>query len=113
MMAVYGLTGGIGAGKSTVCDLLHALGITVILADDVGRQVVEKGSPGLAAIVAAFGQEVLDRNATLDRRKLSAIIFDEVEKRRQLEDIIALSTRFCGIVSILLISLWIKMDIDP
>lgn len=86
-MAVYGLTGGIGAGKSTVCQLFQDLGIPVIAADDVGRQVVETGSAGLAAVVAAFGPDILDNTGALDRRKLGTLIFDHAAKRRQLEAI--------------------------
>ena len=86
-MVLYGLTGGIGAGKSTVCRLLQELGITVVAADDVGRQVVAPGSEGLAAIVAAFGPEVLDSNGALDRRQLGTLVFGDAGKRRQLEDI--------------------------
>ena len=86
-MVLYGLTGGIGAGKSTVCRLLQELGITVVAADDVGRQVVAPGSAGLAAIVTAFGPEVLDSHGALDRRKLGALVFADVEKRQQLEAI--------------------------
>jgi dephospho-CoA kinase len=86
-MAVFGLTGGIGSGKSTVCRLLQDLGITVVLADDVGRQVVAKGSAGLAAIVAAFGPEVLDSGGALKRSKLGALVFGDAAKRRQLENI--------------------------
>ncbi len=86
-MAVYGLTGGIGTGKSTVCRMLQALGITVLAGDDIGRQVVEPETPGLAALVAAFGTEVLERSGALDRRKLGALVFGDSAKRRQLEDI--------------------------
>jgi dephospho-CoA kinase len=86
-MVLYGLTGGIGAGKSTVCRLLQEFGVTVVAADDVGRQVVAPGSAGLAAIVAAFGPEVLDSNGALDRRKLGTLVFADAGKRRQLEDI--------------------------
>ena len=86
-MVLYGLTGGIGAGKSTVCRLLQELGITVVAADDVGRQAVAPGSAGLAAIVAAFGPEVLDSNGALDRRQLGTLVFGDAGKRRQLEDI--------------------------
>ena len=86
-MAVYGLTGGIGAGKSTVCRMLQELDITVLAADEVGRHVVEKGSDGLAAIVAVFGEEVLDSTGALDRRQLGTLIFGDAAKRRQLEDI--------------------------
>ncbi|MGE3540127.1 MAG: dephospho-CoA kinase [Candidatus Tectimicrobiota bacterium] len=86
-MAVFGLTGGIGAGKSTVCGLLQELGVPVVAADDVGRQVVAPGSAGLAQIVAAFGPEILDRNGALDRRQLGALVFADPARRRQLEDI--------------------------
>lgn len=87
-MSVYGLTGGIGAGKSTVCRLLQALGITVVAADAVGRQVVAPGSAGLAAIVATFGDAILDSSEALDRRKLGTMVFAEPARRRQLEDIV-------------------------
>ena len=72
-MAVYGLTGGIGAGKSTVCRMLQEHGITIVAADAVGRQVVAKGSPGLATIVAAFGEAILDSSGGLDRRQLGTL----------------------------------------
>lgn len=87
-MAVYGLTGGIGAGKSTVCRLLQELGVAVVSADEVGRQVVAKGSDGLAAIVSAFGQEILDSAGALDRKALGALVFRDPDKRRQLESIL-------------------------
>lgn len=87
-MAVYGLTGGIGAGKSTVCQLLQELGVAVVFADDVGRQVVAQGSDGLAAIVSAFGREMLDETGALDRKALGALVFRDPDKRRQLEGIL-------------------------
>lgn len=86
-MAVYGLTGGIGAGKSTVCSLLQELGVAVVKGDEVGRQVVAKDSDGLAAIVSAFGEDILDSSGALDRRKLGALVFNDAAKRRQLEEI--------------------------
>ena len=86
-MAVYGLTGGIGAGKSTVCRMLQEHGITIVAADAVGRQVVAKGSPGLATIVATFGEAILDSSGVLDRRQLGTLVFSDVARRRQLEDI--------------------------
>jgi dephospho-CoA kinase len=85
---VYGLTGGIGAGKSTVCQLLQELGVAVVFADEVGRQVVARGSDGLAAVVAAFGEEILDNSGALDRKKLGALVFSNPEKRRHLEAIL-------------------------
>ena len=86
-MAVYGLTGGIGSGKSTVCQILEELGVAVVKADQVGRDVVAPGSDGLTQIIDAFGTEVLDHAGVLDRRKLGALVFADPEKRRQLEAI--------------------------
>ena len=87
-MSVYGLTGGIGAGKSTVAGMIQEAGVPVVLADDVGRQVVSKGSEGLSAIVASFGAEVLDSTDGLDRRKLGGIVFNDPAKRSKLEGIL-------------------------
>jgi dephospho-CoA kinase len=87
-MAVYGLTGGIGAGKSTVCQLLQETGVAVVFADEVGRQVVARGSDGLAAIVSVFGQEILDSSGALDRKALGVLVFRDPNKRRQLEEIL-------------------------
>mgnify|MGYP002525465255 FL=1 len=86
-MSVYGLTGGIGAGKSTVANMFQESGIPVVLADDVGREVASKGSDGLAEIVRSFGPDVLDSNGELDRRKLGTLIFNDPDRRRELEAI--------------------------
>jgi dephospho-CoA kinase len=85
-MDVIGLTGGIASGKSTVAGMLRDLGATVIDADEASRAVVEPGTPGLAAIVEAFGPEILD-GGRLDRWKLGAIIFEDQAARRRLEAI--------------------------
>ena len=87
-MSVYGLTGGIGAGKSTVANMFQESGIPVVLADDVGREVASKGSDGLAEIVRSFGPDVLDSNGELDRRKLGTLIFNDPDRRRKLEAIL-------------------------
>jgi dephospho-CoA kinase len=87
-MSVYGLTGGIGVGKSTVAGIFQEAGIPVVFADEVGRQVASKGSDGLAEIVKSFGSEVLDETGELDRRKLGAVVFNDPEKRRHLEGIL-------------------------
>ena len=87
-MSVYGLTGGIGAGKSTVANMLQESGFPVVLADDVGRQVASKGSDGLAEIVKSFGADVLDDAGELDRRKLGTLIFNDPDRRRELEGIL-------------------------
>ncbi|RZM81198.1 dephospho-CoA kinase [Pseudoalteromonas rubra] len=78
---ILGLTGGIGAGKTTVSDYLSQKGICVVDADVVAREVVEPGSQGLEAIVAHFGKHILTEEGMLDRQALRAIIFaDEDEK---------------------------------
>ena len=70
-----GLTGGIGSGKSTVSARLAELGAVVLDADKAARAVVEPGTPGLAAITAAFGPDVLAADGSLDRAKLAGIVF--------------------------------------
>lgn len=87
-MDVYGLTGGIGSGKSTVAELLEDYGIPVVSADELSRVVVAKGSDGLEAVVQCFGAEVLDDNGELDRRKMAAMVFEDPAKRRALESIL-------------------------
>jgi dephospho-CoA kinase len=83
-----GLTGGVASGKSTVAALLAELGAVVIDADLLAREVVEKGTPGLAAVVEAFGPEVLTPDGHLDRPRMGAIVFNDPEKRRLLEGIV-------------------------
>jgi dephospho-CoA kinase len=83
-----GLTGGIGAGKSEVSRRLAAQGAVVIDADVIAREVVAAGTPGLAAVVAAFGPAVLLSDGGLDRGKLGDIVFDDAELRARLNSII-------------------------
>lgn len=86
---VVGLTGGIGSGKSTVARYFaDELGVPVVDADQVARDVVEPGTPGLAAVVEAFGEGVLDADGRLDRKALGALVFEDPEKRRTLESIL-------------------------
>lgn len=81
-MRVVGLTGGMGAGKSTVARLLAGHGAHVIDADAIAREVVEPGTDALAAIADRFGPHVLAPDGALDRGALAAIVFrDEVELR--------------------------------
>ena len=87
-MGIYGLTGGIGVGKTTVANLFEEFGIPVVLADNVGREVVEKGSQGLSEIVDAFGDSILNCNGDLDRKALASAVFTDPANRRQLEEII-------------------------
>ncbi|MCK6547683.1 dephospho-CoA kinase [Myxococcota bacterium] len=87
-MRVVGLTGGIGTGKSSVARLFAELGARVIDADQLARDVVEPGTPGLAAIVARFGDGVLDAEGRLDRKKLAAIVFGDAAARAALNAIV-------------------------
>jgi dephospho-CoA kinase len=83
-----GLTGGIGAGKSTVAAALARLGALVVDADALAREVVGRGTPGLAAVVESFGDDVLAPDGSLDRAALGALVFADDERRRALEAII-------------------------
>jgi dephospho-CoA kinase len=83
-----GLTGGIGSGKSTVSRLLGEHGAVVVDADVIAREVVAPGTPGLAAIVEAFGPTVLASDGSLDRPGLAAVVFADPEARRRLDGIV-------------------------
>ncbi len=83
-----GLTGGIGAGKSEVASRLAAQGAVLIDADAIARQVVEPGTDGLAAVIAAFGAGVLRRGGELDRVRLGEIVFADQAKLARLNGII-------------------------
>ncbi len=85
---VVGVTGGIGSGKTTICREFAALGAPVIDTDQVARDVVAPGSPGLAAVVAAFGPEVLTADGQLDRRRVRQLVFATPALREQLEAIL-------------------------
>jgi dephospho-CoA kinase len=83
-----GLTGGIGAGKSAVSSRLATHGAVVIDADRLAREVVAAGTPGLAAVVEAFGDGVLAMDGTLDRPALAKIVFADPEARKKLNGIV-------------------------
>lgn len=83
-----GLTGGIASGKSTVSSILRELGAVVIDADQIAREVVAQGTPGLAAVVEAFGPEMLTPEGDLDRPRMGALVFADEAARRRLEGIV-------------------------
>ena len=83
-----GLTGGIASGKSTVSAILAELGATVIDADQLAREVVAKGTPGLAQVVEAFGPQILTADGEMDRALVGRIVFDDEAKRKVLEGIV-------------------------
>ncbi|HEY5173329.1 MAG TPA: dephospho-CoA kinase [Acidimicrobiia bacterium] len=86
-MLMVGLTGGIGAGKSTVAALLTERGAVTIDADEIAREVVEPGTPTLAKLVERFGPEILRPDGSLDRPALAAVAFVDDETRKELEAI--------------------------
>ncbi|MEU0432311.1 dephospho-CoA kinase [Streptomyces sp. NPDC006290] len=87
-MLKVGLTGGIGAGKSEVSRLLVEHGAVLIDADRIAREVVAPGTPGLAAVVDAFGEDVLAPDGSLDRPKLGSIVFADPQKLAVLNSIV-------------------------
>jgi dephospho-CoA kinase len=82
------LTGGIATGKSYVRARFEKLGVPTSDADSLARDVVAPGTPGLAEVIRRFGQDVLEPNGTLDRRKLADIVFSDERARRDLEAIV-------------------------
>lgn len=86
-MLVVALTGGIGAGKSTVAQFFAQLGALVIDADQLARLAIERGSDGFAEVMMRFGEDVIV-NGDIDRRKLADIVFSDSKARADLEEII-------------------------
>ena len=87
MTMTMAVTGGIGAGKSTVSAVLARLGAVVVDSDRLAREVVAPGTPGLARVVDKFGPEVMAADGSLDRAALAAIVFSDAAARRRLERI--------------------------
>jgi len=87
-MHVIGLTGGIGAGKSLVAEILKSLGARVVDADKVGHEVYAPGTEGFLAVVEAFGAEVVDANGQIDRAQLGAKVFGDASELEKLTAIV-------------------------
>lgn len=87
-MQKIGLTGGIGAGKSSVSKLLVSRGAVLVDSDLIAREVVAPGTPGLAAVVAEFGSAVLGADGALDRPALGAVVFADPERLKALNAIV-------------------------
>lgn len=87
-MVLIGLTGGIGAGKSTIASRFAELGAHVVDADVMARRAVEAGTPALAAIAARFGNDVLCADGSLNRAALGQIVFNDSHARKDLEAIV-------------------------
>jgi len=86
-MLVVGLTGGIGAGKSTVSEFFARLGALVIDADQLARMAIERGTDGFADVLLRFGDDII-LNGDIDRKKLAEIVFSDEKARKDLEAII-------------------------
>lgn len=93
---IIGLTGGIASGKSSVAGILEEFGIPVIDADQLAREAVLPGGRSLASISAAFGDDVIAVDGTLDRKRLGSLVFGDPEKRRLLEGILHPEIRRLG-----------------
>ena len=87
-MQIIGLTGGIASGKSTASLILKSFGATIIDADILAHQVVEKGQPAWKKIVATFGRKILNKQGELDRKVLGEIVFESEEKLKKLNKIV-------------------------
>jgi len=83
-MYVVAITGGIGSGKTTIANQFAALGIEVVDADVIAREVVEPGTPALAAIADQFGPDVIDPSGQLDRRALRKRVFSDPQAKEWL-----------------------------
>jgi len=88
MKPVVGLTGGIACGKTTVAGMFSELGIPIIDADELAREVVQPGTPGLSEIVREFGETVLDAEGRLDRQAMGEVVFRDSEARKKLNAIL-------------------------
>jgi len=87
-MKTYGLTGGIGMGKSTAAKILAGRGVPIVDKDAIARQVVEPGEPALAEVAEKFGRELIDADGRLDRAALGRRVFADEAARKELEAIL-------------------------
>lgn len=87
MRYVIGLTGGIACGKSAVSHVLRGLGAGIIDADRIGHEVLYAGQEAYSQVVQAFGQEILNEQGEIDRKRLGAMVFAEKKKLSQLNSI--------------------------
>ncbi len=85
---LIGLTGGIGTGKSTLSDMIRERGYTVIDADKIARQLVEKGLHAYRSIVDIFGEDILQEDGEINRKALGKIVFNDEDQRIKLNSIV-------------------------
>jgi dephospho-CoA kinase len=82
---LFGLTGGIASGKSTVADIVRKAGVPVLDADKLGHQVLEKDGEAYGPVVEIFGSDILSADGAIDRQKLGKKVFDDTAARKKLE----------------------------
>ena len=87
-MLLVGLTGGIATGKSLVSEILRGLGAYIIDADKIAREVVEPQKPAWLEIVEFFGKDIINKDRTINRKRLGEIVFNDPLKKRKLEEIV-------------------------
>lgn len=88
-MKIIGVTGGVGAGKSTVLDILKKeYGAQILLADEIGKELMEPGKTCFQPVIDAFGKQIVDKEGRLDRRKISEIVFKDKTELERLNAII-------------------------
>lgn len=87
-MLLVGLTGGIATGKSLVSEILRGLGAYIIDADKIAREVVEPERPAWLEIVEFFGKDIINKDKTINRKRLGEIVFNDPVKKRKLEEIV-------------------------
>lgn len=87
-MKWYGLTGGIGSGKTTVAQILRKSGVPVVDADEISRDLTRMGTPCYHAIIQSFGRSILNPEGAIDRKKLGSVVFSNSRKLQELESIL-------------------------
>lgn len=87
-MTVIGITGGIGTGKSTVSEYLASKGYKIIDADEISRNITKAGSPVINELTGLFSNSILMSDGNLDRKKIADIVFNDCDKKKQLESIV-------------------------
>jgi dephospho-CoA kinase len=87
-MKRVGLTGGIASGKSVVCEMLRKKGCTILDADRIAHELIQRGQPCYLPVVEAFGSEILDSAAEIDRQRLGALVFGNPPSLQRLNQIV-------------------------
>ena len=85
-MLIVGLTGGVASGKSTVSNILREEGAYLIDADRIARDLVQPHTPGWQEVVSTFGESILQKDGSIHRKKLAALVFSSPEKRSSTPD---------------------------